>query len=187
MITGYLPLSLIACLQSKAGLEPHLRRLCGGGSEQWDQNEAGTAASYCQSALPIHCTVQGGAHRGPGWNQKTTRAGFRGQREPQRRSEYESGQTDRKGLCVSQPWRSHKNQCKRRKKLGVHIFKMLFFMMSTCFALMSMLPYNLLQESVGHWSQGLKSSMQDPKMQVVKNYRFIVGVILIWIPACFYC
>lgn len=26
--------------------------------------------------------------------------------------------------------------------------------------------YNLLQESVGHWSQGLKTSMQDPKMQV---------------------
>lgn len=41
-----------------------------------------------------------------------------------------------------------------------------------CVAGMSMLykkkhiVLHLLQESFGHWSQGLKASMQDPKMQV---------------------
>lgn len=36
---------------------------------------------------------------------------------------------------------------------------------------------NLLQESVGHWSQGLKASMQDPKMQVdilKKDFQLVI-------------
>ncbi|XP_075947372.1 aprataxin isoform X3 [Anarhichas minor] len=89
--------------------------------------------------------VQGGSHRGPRRHQKTTRAVFRGPREPQRGSECESSQTDTKALCVSQPRRSHKHQCKRRKK-----------------------------EGFGHWSQGLKTSMQDPKMQVYKDDKVVV-------------
>lgn len=46
------------------------------------------------------------------------------------------------------------------------------YLISTCFS--SCLDFcrsdmsivTMLQESVGHWSQGLKASMQDPKMQV---------------------
>ena len=30
---------------------------------------------------------------------------------------------------------------------------------------------NLLQENFGHWSQGLKASMQDPKMQVAVDKK----------------
>lgn len=126
---------LISCLNSKAGLEPHLCRLCGGGEGQWGQNEARTAASYCQWALLIHCTVQGGSHWGPRWHQKTTRTNSRGQREPQRGFEYESGQTDRKRVCVSQPWRNNKTQCKRWKKKGLHVFKMLFLWIPHVFLL----------------------------------------------------
>uniref|UniRef100_A0A8D0D246 Aprataxin n=1 Tax=Sander lucioperca TaxID=283035 RepID=A0A8D0D246_SANLU len=32
---------------------------------------------------------------------------------------------------------------------------------------------NLLQEGFGHWSQGLKTSMQDPKMQVYKDDKVV--------------
>ncbi|XP_049899993.1 aprataxin isoform X1 [Epinephelus moara] len=52
----------------------------------------------------------------------------------------------------------------------------------TCFSLVWLLvcfikihvALNLLQESFGHWSQGLKVSMQDPKMQVYKDDKVVV-------------
>ncbi|XP_042077409.1 aprataxin isoform X3 [Haplochromis burtoni] len=35
-------------------------------------------------------------------------------------------------------------------------------------------PKTNLQENAGHWSQGLKTSMQDPKMQVYKDDKVVV-------------
>lgn len=72
------------------------------------------------------------------------------------------------------------------KEKGVACIQDVVFMNSTCFSLvwifysagMSIIlsdkkhvTLNLLQDNFGYWSQGLKASMQDPKMQVAVDKR----------------
>lgn len=89
------------------------------------------------------------------------------------------------------------------KEKGVACIQDVVFMNSTCFSLvwiffracMSIIllykkhvTLNLLQDNFGHWSQGLKASMQDPKMQVAvdKKKRQLVWC-LIWIMDLTHC
>ncbi|KAF7217899.1 aprataxin isoform X3 [Nothobranchius furzeri] len=97
---------------SKAGFKPHLCGLCGGGKGQRGENEAWTASSRCQSALPIHCPVQRRSHWKRQERQKTKRAYRRGWRKTEKHSDYESNNTHRKGCRVRQSCRSYKNKCK---------------------------------------------------------------------------